>query len=101
MLAHVWRRITRLLSFQPGAVTKESQVIVAIDPDKEVLQPVARPRSFGSQRSRSTIERWIKRGIRSRVTGEVVQLEGFYEGTVLYTTRAAYLRFLRKLNGVD
>jgi len=76
-------------------------VSVAIDPDKEVLHRVSRPSSFGCPRHPNTVERWIRQGLKSPVTGEIVKLEGFYEGVELHTTREAYLRFLRRLNGQD
>ena len=47
----------------------------------------------------STLKHWIEDGVRSKVTDETVQLEGCFEGSILCTTREAYERFLKRLNG--
>lgn len=66
---------------------------------EEGLIPVTQPSKIGSQVSVVTLKRWIKKGLRSRVTGRLVRLEHAYEGKILCTSKLAYIRFLRRLNG--
>lgn len=71
------------------------------DLTSEKLLPIAQPKAFGCDRSPRTVERWAKEGLRSPVNGQVVVLEAIYEGASIVTTRAAYLRFLREVNGIQ
>lgn len=56
-------------------------------------------KKLGLQKHPTTVAKWITDGFRSQVTGGLVQLEGCYIGRELFTSREAYQRFLKKLNG--
>lgn len=62
--------------------------------------PINQPQKLGIPRKYDAIRKWIMEGLTSRVTGEVVRLEGCYEGQELCTTKEAYDRFLKKFNGL-
>lgn len=62
--------------------------------------PVADRGKLGIDKAQATVSGWITDGCRSPVTGDVVQLEGCYIGRELHTSREAYTRFLKKLNGI-
>jgi hypothetical protein len=63
---------------------------------KEKRIPLA---NLGVDRHYQTLKSWAEDGVQSKITDEVVQLEACYEGSILCTTREAYERFLKKLNG--
>lgn len=54
---------------------------------------------LGIDRSYNTLRRWVKDGLRSRITRQVVKLESLREGDAVTTSREAVKRFLAALNG--
>lgn len=58
-------------------------------------------KSLGVDRHINTLRQWIEVGVRSRVTNEVIQMEAIYEGREMVSTKQAYDRFLKKLNGFE
>lgn len=70
------------------------------DRNKERPIPLSQTRELGSDRTRETLRNWALKGVKSRHTGKVVQLEAIYIGAILYSSREAYSRFLDRLNGL-
>lgn len=57
--------------------------------------------ALGAKRHYNTLYAWTQTGITTQFTkGERVRLEFMHDGGVIKTTKQAYLRFLRKLNGI-
>lgn len=64
----------------------------------EPLVPLKATREYGCNAHPRTAWKWVAHGTRSRINGMVHKLEAVFQGSVLFTSRAAYRRFLIALN---
>lgn len=51
------------------------------------------------ERSERSLRRYISDGVRSKVTNEIVKLDGIYVGGELYSSVEAFHRFIEESNG--
>lgn len=63
--------------------------------------PLRFKNKLGISRTKATLRKWITVGIESPITGELVKLEGLFEGQGYTTSPEAVKRFLAKLNGIE
>lgn len=64
----------------------------------EPLIPLKATNEYGCNACPRTAWKWYAYGARSRINGMVVKLEAVFQGSILFTSRAAYRRFLVALN---